>query len=40
MSMLPEGDEVLAPGQGYIYVDEDGVGHCPIDGSPLAAYSR
>jgi hypothetical protein len=25
------------PGDGYIYVDEDGVPHCPICGSPLKA---
>lgn len=30
-------EEELAPGQGYIYVDDDGVGYCPIDGSRLMA---
>lgn len=34
---VDDDEEQLTPGQGYIYVDENGVGHCPLDGSPLVA---
>lgn len=34
---VDDDEEELGPGLGYIYVDEDGVGHCPLDGSPLFA---